>query len=365
MRNSDYTYPIALTLLKGIGPIKARQLASTFDDLQELFKDSFIKLSKKTGMPISFLKQMERERALSMAKEYQNYFQRSGIQPIYILEEDYPRRLKQCHDAPLLLYGKGKLELNNSKVVAIVGTRNATEYGKEVCEELVDGMTDKDIVIVSGMAYGIDICVHQLCVKNNISTIGVLGHGLDRLYPSAHKHTATRMLSNGGLLSEFLPGTKPDRENFPMRNRIVAGMTDATIVVESKNTGGSLITAQLANDYNRDVFAVPGNIGQIYSRGCNELIKAQKAHLITSCQDFLTIMDWNKKENKAIQINLFQDLSSEERNIVEIIQAKKEVNIDVLSSLLQMPISILNVHLFTLELNGILKSLPGKIYKLT
>lgn len=365
MKNSDYTLPIALTLLKGIGPKKARQLATTFDDLEEFFKDSYIKLKNKTGMPISFLKQMEREIALSKAKEYQNYFKSNNIEPIYLFDDQYPRRLKQCHDAPLLLYGKGKFELNNPKVVAIVGTRNATEYGKEVCIELIEGMIGKDILIVSGMAYGIDICVHQLCVKNNIPTIGVLGHGLDRLYPSVHKHTASRMLSNGGLISEFLPGTKPDRENFPMRNRIVAGMSDATIVVESKNSGGSLITAQLANDYNRDVFAVPGNIGQIYSRGCNELIKAQKAHLITSCQDFLTIMDWNKKENKEIQINLFQDLSQEERNIVEIIQVKKELNIDVLSSLLKIPISILNVQLFNLEISGILKSLPGKIYKLT
>ncbi len=357
-------YQIALTLLKGIGPKKAKLLLSKLDSIESVFNDSYSKISSLTGIGINLLKQMDRKEALAKSVTYQDYFNKNGIQTHFYLEKNYPRRLKQCADAPLLLFSKGNMDFNSSKLVSVVGTRNASEYGKSICEELINGFIGKDIVVISGMAYGIDICVHQLCVKNNIQTIGVLGHGLDRIYPSIHKGAANKMMLNGGLLTEFLPGTNPDRENFPMRNRIVAGMSDATIVVESKDSGGSLITAELANDYSRDVFAYPGNVGQIYSKGCNALIAKQKAHLITNSADFLKLMHWEEESKKIVQTQLFIDLTPEEKSIINLFSADSELNIDVISMKSNLPISKTNVLLFNLELSGILKSLPGKMYKM-
>ena len=357
-------YQIALTLLKGIGPKKAKLLLSKLDSIESIFNDSYSKISSLTGIGINLLKQMDRKEALAKSDVYQEYFTKNGIHTHFYIEKNYPRRLKQCADAPLLLFSKGNMDFNASKLVSVVGTRNASEYGKSICEELINGFAGKDIVVISGMAYGIDICVHQLCVKNNIPTIGVLGHGLDRIYPSIHKATANKMMLNGGLLTEFLPGTKPDRENFPMRNRIVAGMSDATIVVESKDSGGSLITADLANDYSRDVFAYPGNVGQIYSKGCNALIAKQKAHLITNSNDFLKLMQWEDELKKNVQTQLFTDLTPEEMSIINLFSNESVLNLDVISIKSNLPISKTNVLLFNLELSGIVKSLPGKMYKM-
>ena len=357
-------YQIALTLLKGIGPKKAKLLLSKLDSIESIFNDSYSKISGLTGIGINLLKQMDRKDALAKSISYQDYFTKNGIQTHFYTEKNYPRRLKQCADAPLLLFSKGNMDFNASKLVSVVGTRNASEYGKSICEELINGFVGKDIVVISGMAYGIDICVHQLCVKHHIPTIGVLGHGLDRIYPSIHKGTANKMILNGGLLTEFLPGTNPDRENFPMRNRIVAGMSDATIVVESKDSGGSLITAELANDYSRDVFAYPGNVGQIYSKGCNALIARQKAHLITNSADFLKLMHWEEESKTTVQTQLFIDLTPEELSIINLFKTESELNIDVISMKSNLPISKTNVLMFNLELSGIVKSLPGKMYRM-
>lgn len=365
MQNSKLKYQIALTLLKGIGPIKARQLLSKLGSIESIFEDSLVSICKKTTISHSVLKEMNREKALETAEAHVNYFEKKNIQTHFYTEDTYPRRLKQCADAPLLLFSEGKMDLNGQRMVAIVGTRNATDYGKTVCEEIVKNCVDKNITIVSGMAYGIDICTHQLCVKYGIPTIGVLGHGLDRLYPSEHKNTATKMIDNGGLLTEYLPGTNPDRENFPMRNRIVAGMCDATIVIESKIAGGSLITADLANDYSRDVFAVPGNVGQIHSKGCNLLISKQKAHLITDCNDFLTWMQWKDEiKPKAIQRALFTEFSIEEQELIAILETEGEISIDSLSIKAKVSVSKVSVLLFNLEMSGAVKMLPGKKYKL-
>ncbi|MGJ8660761.1 MAG: DNA-processing protein DprA [Bacteroidota bacterium] len=306
---------------------------------------------------------MNRENALIEAEKHLAFIDKKNLSTYFIQSSDYPRRLKQCEDAPMILYGQGNLDLNPLRAVAIVGTRSATEYGREVSEKLILSLVDKNVLVVSGMAYGIDICVHQLCVKYNVPTIGVLGHGLDRLYPSAHKSTAQRMLDKGGLLTEFLPGTLPDRENFPRRNRIVAGMCDATIVIESKDRGGSLITADLANDYSRDVFAVPGNIGQMYSEGCNKLISASKAHLYLSPEQFLKWMDWGDTKNTIIaQRKLFNSLSSDEKTMVDLLQIEGEQHMDALAYKSQMPISKTSVILFQLEMSGMVKALPGKKY---
>jgi DNA processing protein len=356
---------IALTLLQGIGPVKARHLLSKVSDLSAVFESPLRELSHQTKFTLTSLKKMNRDFALEQAEKYLSYLINNEIQTCFITDPKYPRRLKQCADAPLLLYARGNMDLNPPKSLAIVGTRKATEYGKMVCEDFLQKVAGKNITVVSGMAYGIDICAHQLCLKYDIPTIGVLGHGLDKIYPSQHKSTALKMLNNGGLLTEFLPFTNPDRENFPMRNRIVAGMCDATLVIESKDRGGSLITADLANDYSRDVFAVPGNLGQIYSQGCNRLIQSSKAHLYLGPEHFLKWMDWGEETaSKSIQVPLFVDLNPEEQVMVDILKTEGEQHMDVLSMKSKLPISQTSVVLFHLELNGVVRVLPGKKYVL-
>jgi DNA processing protein len=365
LNKSNLQYQIALTFLHGIGPKKASVLASKLGSIEAVFHEKYTLIHQITGIGQTVLKEMNREKAFDLAQDQVTYIEKNKINTHFYLNANYPRRLKQCDDAPILLYSKGNFDPNPTKVISIVGTRNATEYGRNLCEELIDSLRDKDIQVVSGMAYGIDICAHQLCVKNNIQTVGVLGHGLDRLYPRIHNRTAEHMFNNGGLLTEFIPGTNPDRENFPMRNRIVAGMSDATIVVESKKTGGSLITADLANDYNRDVFAFPGNVGQQFSEGCNLLIQKQKAHLIMNGTDFLNQMNWNERSKKtSAQRSCFTELTDDEKPICEILEGSNGEHIDVLSMRTGFPVSKINVLLFHLEMKGVLRTLPGKKYSL-
>ena len=362
MEKEDLHYKIALTLLHGIGPKKAGLMISKLGGVQAVFQEKLTVIQGETGIGKELLKNINRENALLEAEKQLEFIFKNNIQTHFYLDSNYPRRLRQCADAPYLLYSKGNFDPNPSKAVAIVGTRNATEYGKSNCEELVQSFSGNNIQVVSGMAYGIDICAHQASIRNNVSTIGVLGHGLDRIYPAVHRKTAEMMFEQGGLLTEFLPGTKPDKENFPMRNRIVAGMADATIVIESKTSGGSLITAELAFDYNKDVFAYPGNIGQIYSEGCNKLIQQNKAHLITNGADFLRYMSWERSEkNQAVLPTFFQDLSPEEQLIIDGLDGTL-AHIDVLALRLKKPVSAINVLLLTMELKGILKSYPGNKY---
>lgn len=364
MKALNLQHQIALTFLHGIGPKKASLLVSKLGSLEAVFKENYSNIHYLTGISKNVLKQMKRENALRLAEEHTNYILKHSINTHFYLDTNYPRRLKQCEDAPLLLYSKGDFDPNPPKVISIVGTRNSTEYGKGLCEDFIQSIIDNNIQVISGMAYGIDICAHQLCVRNNIETVGVLGHGLDRLYPSVHKKIAEQMMQNGGLITEFIPGTNPDRENFPMRNRIVAGMADACIVIESKKSGGSLITAQLANDYNRDVFAFPGNIGQQSSEGCNLLIKRDQAHLLMDGNAFLKEMNWtiDDKKTKAAQRSFFIELNETEKQICELLQSTSGEHIDVISFQMKVPVSLINVQLFHLEMKGLIKSLPGKKY---
>ena len=355
---------IALTLLQNIGHRKIRTI------LQHIDTESFFRVSKRRLKEIPSLGEktllnLNRDEALLKAEQFLSYFEKNDISPIFFQSEEYPYRLNQCEDAPILLFKKGNMHFNQPKVIAIVGTRNATKYGKRCIDELLDGLKEQNVIVVSGLAYGIDIYAHQRCIELGIQTIGVLGHGLDRIYPSIHKNIANQMLENGGLLSEFLPGTLPDREHFPMRNRIVAGMCDATIVIESGEKGGSMITAELANDYSRDVFAFPGNVENEFSKGCNLLIQKQKAHLITNSADFIRWMNWDSSiENVSIQKSLFPNLNEEEQLILKIIEDKKEISLDILGLKTEMNSSKLSGILLKLELEGIVQQLPGMRYKI-
>lgn len=352
-------YQIALTQLFGFGPIRTKQLLQSVENEEVIFNTPLKKLSQNTGISHDLLKKMNREEALVKAKKIFDDIQKNQIDYIFYTDPEYPRRLKQCEDAPLVLYMKGKMDFNNSRFVAVVGTRDASEYGKRICKELVQQFIGTNIIVVSGMAYGIDITTHQLCLQYEVGTIGVMAHGLEIVYPQMHRSTAGKMLVNGGLISEYPPYTKPDRENFPMRNRIVAGMCDATIVVESKLKGGSLITADLANDYNRDVFAYPGNIFDENSEGCNLLIANNKAHLIRNGEDFLKKMGWDLTVKNPVQRSIFPDLSDEEKEIVQLLQQTGQMNVDTLALQLEMPSSKLSVLLFQLEMNGLVTSVPG------
>lgn len=365
MENSTLTQQIAMTLLMGIGPVKARLLISKMGSLEAVFKASLITLHHETGINKMILKNMNRKAAIERAKGEIDFISAKKITTHFFTDVNYPRRLKQCDDAPLLLFSKGNFNPNPTRVIAVVGTRNATSYGLKICEDFIQHLSGCNLQIVSGMAYGIDICAHSTAVQNQLETIGVLGHGLDRLYPSIHQKVAEKMLENGGLISEYLPGTKPDRENFPMRNRIVAGMVDAVVVIESKKSGGSLITADLANDYSKDVFAFPGNVDQEFSAGCNALIQQQKAHLLVNGKQFLKEMNWvDSQQKKTFQRSCFVDLTAVEQAICHILSKQQGEHIDTLAFVTKTPISKMNVLLFHLEMKGVVQALPGKKYQL-
>jgi DNA processing protein len=356
-------YRIALSKLNGIGPIRAAQVLLKLENINLLFESTLQEIKIQTGLPESFLRALKREEAINLAEKQLNFNHKNAISTHFFLDSSYPRRLRQCSDAPIVIYTKGKMDLNHTQIVSIVGTRNHTEYGKELLKNLITSFKDKNILVVSGLAYGVDIHAHDLCLKNNIQTIGVLGHGLDRIYPSQHKQIAKDMQENGGLLTEFMISTNPDRENFPMRNRIVAGLADATIVIESKERGGSMITAELANDYSRDVFAFPGDIGRQTSEGCNALIKKQKAHLISSGNDFLTFMNW---ESTPIQVQkkMALNLDSDEIQLVNLLKGGISLHADVLGMKTTMSASKINVLLFQMEMKNIIEQLPGKLFRL-
>jgi DNA processing protein len=357
-------YEIAFSLLKGIGPVRAAQLYGKLDSLELIFKMTKKELRFELGLTELMIQELNRDEALRLADEQMLFNEKHQVQTHFFLGDTYPRRLKQCADAPIVVFSQGNVDLNALKMISVVGTRNITPYGQKIVGELIESLKGQDIVVVSGLAYGVDILVHQLCLENDIPTIGVLGHGLDRIYPHRHRKVAAQMKEQGALMTEFLIHTNPDRENFPMRNRIVAGMSDATVVVESKKKGGSIITAELANDYNRDVFAYPGDVDRPFSEGCNWLISKQKAHLITHSDDFLTFMNWKRTAPKVKSPSLFVELSEQDRKVVNIILEEREVHADVISLKTGLPPSMVNVVLFNLEMQNIVRQIPGKRFSL-
>lgn len=363
MNYTNLHYQTSLGLLSGVGPKTGKALLEKLHSLEELFTTTAKKLSKKTGYKISFFNQLNTEEILELSDKVIEFNKKHNIRSIFYTDAAFPYRLNECADGPLMLYQKGELPLNDQRYVAIVGTRDCTDYGIELCRQLIESFQGKSITVVSGLAHGIDYWVHKFCVKYNVPTIGVLGHGLDRIYPAVHRDLAKKMLQNGSLLTEFIPWTNPDRENFPKRNRIVAGLCDATIVIESKIKGGSLITARLANDYNRDVFACPGNILKSTSIGCNSLIANDEAHLLQSPEQFLEVMNWNDNPTHVIQQRkIFPNLNDEQKSILSIIEASTKIQIDQLAISSSMPISKLNTILFYLELEGVITRLPGNMY---
>jgi DNA processing protein len=361
-------HQIALTFLNKIGAGSAKVMLSYMGSAEAIFEASPAKLLTIPGIGDKRAKDLNLDEALQRAADELKFIEKNNIEVLFYTDANYPKRLKNCVDAPILLYSKGNADLNARKIVSIVGTRNATDYGRQLCEELIKEIQQYDVLVASGLAHGIDVIAHKECIKNNVATVGVFGHGLDRIYPVANRSTADKMLENGGWLTEYPSGTVPGRENFPERNRIVAGMADATIVIEASIKGGALITAEIANSYNRDVFAFPGRLGDTFSEGCNFLIRNNKAALLTCVADLAYSMGWEKPDDaKPVeQFMLPIDLTGDERTIYNVIQQHNApLAIDDLTLKTNMPMSQLAMNLLNMEMQGFIRSLPGKMYRVS
>lgn len=367
MGNPDQlVHQIALSLIPGIGNVTARNLIAYIGSVEGIFHEKEKALLKIPGVGEVNAQRVARQNVIDIAKREVDFILKNQIQTFFYLDADYPTRLKGCSDAPIILYFRGKANLNEQRIIAVVGTRNATNYGKELCDELIQGFSKQSypLLVVSGLAYGIDVQAHKACLKYNIPTVGVFAHGLDTIYPALHAPVATKMLEKGGLLSDFPSQTKIDRQNFLRRNRIIAGLADATIVVESAERGGALNTAEIANSYNRDVFAFPGRSTDPYSRGTNNLIKMNKATLVENHADIEKGMSWDLRTSipKAIQTSLFVELNTEEQKLYDLLIGGERF-IDELTIETQLSMSKVSVLLFELELKGLVASLPGKMYR--
>ena len=362
---TELIYRIASTMIPGIGDISGKRLIAYCGNAEAIFRESRQSLQKISGMREATIEALTHPKDLLLRAEQEvEFIQRNAIKPLFYLDADYPRRLLQCDDAPMMLYYNGKVNLNAARVVAIVGTRNVTDYGKENCLQLVKDLKEDNVLIVSGLAYGVDTLAHRCAVKEGIPTVGVLGNGMQQVYPAANKHLATEMLEHGGLLTECMSGTLPDRENFPRRNRIIAGMADAIVVIESAMKGGSLITADLANSYNRDVFAYPGRVMDIYSQGCNYLIRTNRAHLMESVADLRYVMRWDQRRNvEERQTTIFREYSDEEKLIMACFEQQSMVSLDELIVKTGLSTTKLASLLLSLEFDGIVRALPGKRYQ--
>ena len=360
-------YQIGITLIPGIGDINAKKLIAYYGSARSVFIEKTSVLSKIPGIGRTIIRSITNQDVLRIAERELKFIQQHNIKPYYFLDDEYPERLKHCVDSPVMLYSLGDANLNTEKIISIVGTRKATAYGREICEQIISGLSPLKPLIVSGLAYGIDTCSHRISLKYSLPTVGVLAHGLDRIYPGQNKALAKKMVNQGGLLTDFISETNPDRENFPKRNRIIAGLCDALIVVESAISGGALITANIATSYSRDVLAIPGKLGDKFSEGCNYLIKTNKAALAQSSQDIIEMMNWDKKENslKPKQLNFFREFTDEEKVIYKIIKDNGSSGIDNIVIKSGLSATQAASVLLNMEFEGIIINLPGKVFKIS
>ena len=364
MNDQELFYLLALQRVEGVGDIIAKKLLTYFGSAEAVFKAKASQLNAIDGIGSALLKNFKDQSVFAKAESELEFISSNPIAITTFQDADYPERLKHCFDSPLVLFSSGTINLKNQKIISIVGTRQITSYGLEFCRKFIAELAPLNPVIVSGFAYGVDIVAHQLAMENNLQTIGVVAHGLNQIYPKSHKKYVAKMEENGGFITEFWSTSNPDKENFVRRNRIVAGMAEATIVIESAERGGSLITANLANEYNRDVFAVPGHVTDKYSQGCNTLIKTQKANVLTSASDLIYMLNWDiEKEVKSVQKQLFVALDDDEQKIYDyLLQSGKEV-LDIIALHCEFPIYKISGILLNMELKGVIRPLPGKLFE--
>ncbi|MBX7050757.1 MAG: DNA-processing protein DprA [Flavobacteriales bacterium] len=363
--HNDLYYQIALTLLPGIGPVKAKQLVSYCGSAENVFREKKKHLIKIPEIGHNTASLIDNKSVFQRAEQELVFIEKNDVQTFFITEKKYPDRLKHCEDSPILLYGKGRIELNVPMVVSIVGTRNATAYGKQVCQEIIQGIAHLKPLVISGLAYGIDICAHRNALLAKLPTVACVAHGLEKVYPPMHTSVALEMAAQGGLLTEFPHQTRMTPELFPMRNRIIAGLSDCTLVIETDTKGGSIITAQIANSYGRDVFAVPGRCYDKHSSGCNQLIRKNAAAILTGPQDLIDYMNWNSESKTTTkQLPLFHDLSEDETAVINLLHIEGKTDIDMLNHASGIQFTKLSNILLELEFKGVVKSLPGKLYEL-
>jgi DNA processing protein len=359
-------HKIALGLIPRIGDINARKLVSHFGSVEAVFQESYRNLIKIPGIGTGIASYITDRSYLDIADREAEYIIRKGIKTYFYLDNDYPFRLRQCDDSPVVFFFMGNCDLDSARILSVVGTRNATHRGREICEKILGGLAagNPDLIIVSGLAYGIDITAHKAALSNKLQTIGVLGHGFKTIYPSVHTSIAKSMVTRGGLLTDFLSDALPERNNFLKRNRIIAGLSDATLVVESGIRGGALITADIANSYNRDVLAVPGRPDDQWSAGCNSLIRSNKAALVECSDDIEYFLNWKSEKSKPpIQRTLFSELDDYEKEIYELLVKNGEMNIDTICRIAEIPVYKLSSLLLQMEFKGVLKCYPGNLYR--
>lgn len=365
MNDTELLHLLALLKVDGVGDIVAKKLLNHFATAENIFKAKANQLESIDGIGRVLIKNLKDKTVFNLAEAELKFIKENNINCLFYQDEKYPDRLKHCIDGPILLFTSGTIDFNNRKVISIVGTREITSYGTEFCKKFIEDLAPLNPIIVSGFAYGVDIVAHKIAMDLGLQTIGVVAHGLNQVYPKVHKKYVAKMEQNGGFMTEFWSNSNPEKENFVKRNRIVAGISEATIVIESAEKGGSLITANLANDYNRDVFAVPGRTSDKFSQGCNNLIKTQKAHLLTSAADLIYILNWELKqdETKAIQKQLFVSLENDEQKIYDYLQKNGKQLLDVIALDCDFPVFRISSILLNMELKGVVRPLPGKLFE--
>jgi DNA processing protein len=364
MTEQDLFQLLALQRVEGVGDIMAKKLLTHCGSAEAVFQTKATQLAAIDGVGSFLLRSLKDKTVFEKANLELEFIKSNGINTVCFQDEKYPERLKHCIDGPLLLFTSGKIDLKNRKIISIVGTRQVTSYGTEFCRKLIEDLAPLDPIIVSGFAYGVDILAHQLAMEHNLQTIGVVAHGLNQIYPKNHEKYVAKVEDNGGFVTEFWSSSNPDKENFVRRNRIVAGMSEATIVIESADRGGSLITANMANDYNRDVFAVPGRVTDKYSQGCNNLIKTQKANVLTGAADLVYILNWDiQKETKPVQKQLFVTLEDDEQKVYDYLLKTGKELMDIIALRCDFPIYKISGMLLNMELKGVVRPLPGKLFE--
>lgn len=365
MNASEVLNVLALLKIDGVGDVVAKKLINHCGSAENVFQAKANQLRTIDGIGDSLIQKLKDKTVFEKAEKELEFIQNEKISVLYFQGDDYPERLKHCIDSPVLLFASGNFNFENRKIISIVGTREITSYGTHFCKQLIEDLAIFNPIIVSGFAFGVDIVAHQAAMDNNLQTIGVLAHGLNQIYPKTHKKYMSKMEENGGFLTEFWSCSNPEKENFVKRNRIVAGMSEATIVIESAEKGGSLITAMLANDYNRDVFAVPGRTTDKFSQGCNNLIKMQNANLMTSAADLVYMLNWDLSETKSkpIQKQLFVVLDNDEQKIYDYLQKNGKQLLDIIALECDFPIFRISTLLLNMELKGVIRPLPGKLFE--
>lgn len=365
LSKNELRYTLALQRIPNLGDISAKKLIRKMGTAEAVFKEKKSNLAKIEGIGLLRLKDLHSKKQLEEADEELRFIENNHIGYSYFLDKTYPERLKHCIDGPILLFHRGNIDLERKKIISIVGTRKITSYGNTFCQNLIEEIAPLNPVVISGLAYGIDICAHKAALENNLQTIGCLAHGLNQIYPKSHKKYVGNIEENGGFLTEFWSSDAFDRNNFLKRNRIIAGLSEATIVLESAEKGGSLVTADIANSYNREVFALPGRATDQQSRGCNNLIKQQKAHLLTSAADIIYMLGWElEKTQKPKQTQLFVELDEEEKTVFRFLKDKEKELLDIIALECNLPAYKAASILMNMEIKGVVRPLPGKLFQL-